>query len=353
MSRSGYCEDGMKRKGYEVAPVAAVPAEPSGKLTKSEARQILDLALDLEKTGRIVALTEGQEKSDFIARNRQIQCALTDVLAILTESAATPPIPAPVEGMVLAPHYRGYAELGTGQYLLNHSAAGADCSFIISVATDAEKAGRVVGDERVNHTGALLQPEAMAVRIDFTSVAGLDAMEGQLRKLRTEHFPESSERAPTGPVGSIGDDPEFHSLVADLYTAYDESTTLGVSAPNEKAYGKLLVYIDTLLAASKTGPAKLTEWISVEDRLPGLDVPVWLYEPDRGVWVGGRSDGGEGWLWCNCCGTQFMRNGAWEAQEFDMDDDYMPTLWMPLPDAPVSPQGAADSDGGVDACLPK
>jgi hypothetical protein len=62
----------------------AAPSEPVGKLTKSEASKILDLALDLEKTGRITSLSEGQEKTDYMMRNRQIQCALTDVLNILT-----------------------------------------------------------------------------------------------------------------------------------------------------------------------------------------------------------------------------------------------------------------------------
>lgn len=91
-------------------------------------------------------------------------------------------------GMVLAPHYRGYANLGTGQYLMNHSAAGNPAEFVISVATEAEKAGRVVGDEMPNAPGNTIQPEVMAVRIGFANVAGLDAMEARLRHLRAEHF---------------------------------------------------------------------------------------------------------------------------------------------------------------------
>lgn len=109
---------------------------------------------------------------------------LGDRLAAVAPQSVSVP-----DGMALVPHYRGYARLGTGQYLMNHSAAGENASFVISVATDAEKAGRVVGDERENTPGNLLQPEVMAIRIDFTSAAGLDAMENQLRKLRAEHFP--------------------------------------------------------------------------------------------------------------------------------------------------------------------
>jgi hypothetical protein len=96
--------------------------------------------------------------------------------------------------MVLAPHFRGFAALGTGQYVINHS-ADLPAELIISIATEAEKAGRTVGDERDNPPGGMLQPDVMAIRIEFTTVAGLDALENQLRYLREVHFPESIARA--------------------------------------------------------------------------------------------------------------------------------------------------------------
>ena len=86
------------------------------------------------------------------------------------------------------PDFRGYAHLGTGQYVINHSPAGNPAELIISVATDEEKAGRVVGDTQNNPDGVLLRPEMMAVRLRFSSVAGLDALEGQLKLLREVHF---------------------------------------------------------------------------------------------------------------------------------------------------------------------
>lgn len=95
------------------------------------------------------------------------------------------------EGLVLAPHFRGYAHLGIGAYLINHSAAPEPAELIISVATEEEKAGRVVGDERANPNGGAIQPEVMAVRLRFENAAGLDALEQQLRYLRAEHFPET------------------------------------------------------------------------------------------------------------------------------------------------------------------
>lgn len=94
------------------------------------------------------------------------------------------------ESRVWAPDYRGYAHLGTGQYLLHSSAVGEPAELVISVATEEEKAGRVVGDRIANGPNpAPIQPEAMAVRLRFSSVAGLDTLEAQLLELRKDHFP--------------------------------------------------------------------------------------------------------------------------------------------------------------------
>lgn len=95
--------------------------------------------------------------------------------------------------MVLAPDYRGYARLGIGAYLLNCTPAGEPAELVISLATEEEKAGRVVGDLRVNPDPQPIQPEVMAVRLRFENVAGLDALEQQLRLLREEHFPGSKK----------------------------------------------------------------------------------------------------------------------------------------------------------------
>lgn len=92
------------------------------------------------------------------------------------------------ENHVIAPHFRGYALLGIGAYLINHTAAHEPAELCVSIATEEEKAGRVVGDLRDNVPGALIQPEVIAVRIGFDNVAGLDALEQQLRLLREEHF---------------------------------------------------------------------------------------------------------------------------------------------------------------------
>jgi hypothetical protein len=69
------------------------PVQPVACLSETQARAILDLALELEKTGRVVAIAEGQERADFVARNRNIQCALEDALRSATTPLAQPAVP--------------------------------------------------------------------------------------------------------------------------------------------------------------------------------------------------------------------------------------------------------------------
>ena len=88
------------------------------------------------------------------------------------------------------PDFRGYAALGTGQYLLNACPATEDlpAELVISIATEEEKAGRVIGDLKDVEPGTEIDLSSMAVRLAFFSVSGLDALEQQLRILREESF---------------------------------------------------------------------------------------------------------------------------------------------------------------------
>jgi hypothetical protein len=74
-------------------------------------------------------------------------------------------------------------------------------------------------------------------------------------------------------------------------------------------------------------------WIPVTERLPEMDVPVWLAEAGD-IYVGGRSDSGDGWLWCNCYCSHYFTDKGWACGDMEMDDDYQPTHWMPLPEPP-------------------
>ena len=98
------------------------------------------------------------------------------------------PTPASVpDGYVIAPHFRGFADLGLGRYRLFHSRAGVEAELCIVPATHEEVAGRVVGDLRDDGPDEI-PAELMAVRLRFENVAGLDALEQQLRLLRETHF---------------------------------------------------------------------------------------------------------------------------------------------------------------------
>ena len=90
---------------------------------------------------------------------------------------------------MFAQQFLGYANLGIGAYLVNHSAPGEPAELVISLATDAEKKGREVGDSCENLPGTMIHPEDMVVRIRFSTVRGLEVLENQLRLLREVHFP--------------------------------------------------------------------------------------------------------------------------------------------------------------------
>jgi len=99
--RLAHCDRCGKKMGGEGDIHTCTPKpeqEPVSCLSKTQAKAILGLALDLEKTGRMVVITHGQERTDFVARNRNIQCALEDAL----RNATTPPAAQPelaLEGM--------------------------------------------------------------------------------------------------------------------------------------------------------------------------------------------------------------------------------------------------------------
>jgi hypothetical protein len=124
-------------------------------------------------------------------------------------------------GMVMVPEYRGYAALGTGQYILDISADANPAELIIHVATEEEKEGRTVGDLRDKpNPGNEIPPEKMAVRLAFFTVAGLDALEQQLRILRETHFAAAPQAVPP-PQPLTGAD------IIGLMPDYDRYVTLG------------------------------------------------------------------------------------------------------------------------------
>lgn len=82
------------------------------------------------------------------------------------------------------------------------------------------------------------------------------------------------------------------------------------------------------------------KWIKVDDKLPNLETPVWMYLGDK-IKMGCRSNyGGEGWLWCALEYGPYYNEYYIEkyGHPWDFcpisDDDYQPTHWMPLPKPP-------------------
>jgi len=78
-------------------------------------------------------------------------------------------------------------------------------------------------------------------------------------------------------------------------------------------------------------------WISVDDELPELEVPIWIYVNGR-ILMGCRSNyAGEGWVWCRLYDMPFYmkhRDDKWDFEPYS-DDDYQPTHWKPLPKPPT------------------
>jgi hypothetical protein len=75
----------------------------------------------------------------------------------------------------------------------------------------------------------------------------------------------------------------------------------------------------------------MSDWISVEDRLPEFDVPVLVTPkawPDA-VWSAMLFDEDDGYLWAQYTFGPLNDKGSYEC-----DDDYQYTLWMPLPEPP-------------------
>lgn len=67
------------------------------------------------------------------------------------------------------------------------------------------------------------------------------------------------------------------------------------------------------------------------------ETPVWLCENGT-IWIGERVFDGDGWLWGNTYMAVYQHpDGTWASSDNDVDDNYQPTHWQPLP-APPSAQ---------------
>jgi Protein of unknown function (DUF551) len=75
------------------------------------------------------------------------------------------------------------------------------------------------------------------------------------------------------------------------------------------------------------------EWISVDDRLPDLNVLVMGWTRAGELAVFSRDDGGgEGWLWAR----QMSSWNLTDPNGIEAEDDFEVTHWMPLPEGPAT-----------------
>jgi hypothetical protein len=90
---------------------------------------------------------------------------------------------------------------------------------------------------------------------------------------------------------------------------------------------------DAMLAAAPAQGQQVDRWIPVSERLPELDTPVWLYDPDVGTFFGMRESSTDGWMWVEGFGVDLLPSGPGFSDITLTDCE--PTKWMPLPAAPT------------------
>jgi hypothetical protein len=136
---------------------------------------------------------------------------------------------------------KGYALLGSGQYILNHTLdfhpeLGAE--LLITLATDEEKATRTVGDLADNPVPApMIYPQDMVIRIGFINERGLFALEQQLKLLREAHFPSPESQAAHQPLQEGEKEASLVLMLRNHLPYRDESGVIGFALHD---YGRIL-----------------------------------------------------------------------------------------------------------------
>jgi len=77
-------------------------------------------------------------------------------------------------------------------------------------------------------------------------------------------------------------------------------------------------------------------WQSIKKECPPEGVPVWLWEPGRGSWIGAYEYCGDdpgGWFFGDCGHSIWFdyTMQEWNTADNEWDDDYKPLYWMWLP----------------------
>ena len=68
------------------------------------------------------------------------------------------------------------------------------------------------------------------------------------------------------------------------------------------------------------------------ETLPPLGEAVWLWDGET-IWLGGRDDDGDSWLWGNSYGSIWHNGTGWDG-DLETDAEYKPTHWKRLTELP-------------------
>jgi hypothetical protein len=114
--------------------------------------------------------------------------------------------------------------LGLGEYIIQTTASGEAAQIVFSQASDHDRATRTIGDLKIGEHGPF-DHSRIRGQIMFTSAAGLDALEVQLRELRKEHWPETVDAAP-----AAGDALELLNALIYLVNAHEHPSAIANNA---------------------------------------------------------------------------------------------------------------------------
>lgn len=127
----------------------------------------------------------------------------------------------------------------------------------------------------------------------------------------------------------------LHTQLSAVLALYEETMQSGCG--EYTCYAFHYSVHDLIRQHGKDLLAAVEGWVSVDDRLPDLDVPVWACGPNDHPFIGARVFDCDGWLWGKCYSVPCVdSDGKWDCEDCEVDDDYAVTRWRPLPPPPAA-----------------